>query len=198
MTLTVDPKARGLIFDFDGTLGDTMPTHVASWRVVGAQFGFEVPEALLYQLAGMSSENITKYLNQNFGYHLDVAAVCKAKNESYLHLTKKVIPVEPVFQIVKAYYGKLPMAIGTGECRDIALVNIKAAGVDRYFKIVVTTDDVKKGKPDPEIFLKCAELMKVPPEYCQVFEDAPPGLAAAAKAGMIATDIRPFVNEISA
>lgn len=198
MALKVDPKAQGLIFDFDGTLGDTMPTHLKAWQAIADRFKFEMPESLLYQLAGMSTENIVKYLNRNFGCHLDIASVCKAKNEAYLYLTKKIVPIEPVLRVVKAYYGKLPMAIGTGEYRDIALVNIKAADVERYFEIIVTTDDVKKGKPDPEIFLKCAELMKVPPEYCQVFEDAPPGLEAAAKAGMIMTDVRPFVNEISA
>ena len=142
----------------------------------------------------MTTENIVKYLNQNFGYHLDVQAILNAKKESYLQLTKKITPIAPVFQIVQQYYGKMPMAVGTGEYRDIVKVNLKAAGVEQYFTHIVTADDVKKGKPDPETFLKCAELMKVAPEFCQVFEDAPPGLAAAAKAGMIATDVRPFIS----
>jgi beta-phosphoglucomutase family hydrolase len=195
MALTVDPKVRGLIFDFDGTLGDTMPTHAKAWQAVGAQFGFQMPTSLLYELAGMTTENIIQYLNRKFGYDLDFKAVNQAKKEVYLHLATKITPIEPVFRIVREYYGKLPMALGTGEYRDIALNNVKAAGVERYFEIIVTADDVKKGKPDPETFLKCAELMKIPPQFCQVFEDAPPGLEAAAKAGMIATDVRPFYQE---
>jgi beta-phosphoglucomutase-like phosphatase (HAD superfamily) len=197
MALTVDPKARGLIFDFDGTLGDTMPTHVLAWQAVATQYEFEISASLLYQVAGMSTQSIIEYLNRRFGYNLDIQTIMKAKNEAYLRLTKKITPIGPVFQIVQKYYGKLPMALGTGECRDIALVNVKAAGVDCYFEILVTADDVKKGKPDPETFLKCAELMKVPPEFCQVFEDAPPGLEAAKRAGMIVSDVRPFVQEIS-
>jgi beta-phosphoglucomutase-like phosphatase (HAD superfamily) len=146
----------------------------------------------------MTSEDITVYLNQHFGYNLEVETIVKAKNAAYLSLTKKIEPVKPVLKVVQDYYGKLPMAIGTGEYRDIALVNVKAAGVGRYLKILVTADDVKKSKPEPDIFLKCAELMKVPPEFCQVFEDAPPGLEAAKRAGMIVTDIRPFVQGIPA
>ncbi|HBE77360.1 MAG TPA: phosphatase [Firmicutes bacterium] len=198
MTLKVNPRARGLIFDFDGTLGDTMPTHIHSWQVVAERYHFEISATLLYQVAGMSTGDIVEYLNQHFGYQLDVATIVKAKNEAYLQFTKKVNPIEPVLKIVQAYYGKMPMALGTGEYRNIALVNVKAAGVDRYFDILVTCDDVKKAKPDPETFLKCAELMKVAPEFCQVFEDAPPGLEAAARAGMIVTDVRPFINRISA
>jgi beta-phosphoglucomutase-like phosphatase (HAD superfamily) len=198
MTLTVNPRARGLIFDFDGTLGDTMPTHIQSWQVVAKMYHFEVSANLLYQVAGMSTGDIVAYLNRHFGYKLDVATITKAKNDAYLRLTKKINPVEPVLKIVQEYYGKMPMALGTGEYRNIALVNVKAAGVDRYFDILVTCDDVKKAKPDPETFLKCAELMKVAPEFCQVFEDAPPGLEAAARAGMIVTDVRPFIKRISA
>ena len=198
MPLSVDLQARALIFDFDGTLGDTLPTHLQAWQAITTIFKFEMPASLLYQVAGMPTDDIVRYLNQHFGYNLDVETIVKAKNTAYLNLTKKITPIIPVLKIVQEYYDKLPIALGTGEYRDIAAVNIKAAGVERYFKIIVTADDVKKSKPDPETFLKCAELMKVPPEFCQVFEDAPPGLEAAARAGMIVTDVRPFVKKISA
>jgi beta-phosphoglucomutase-like phosphatase (HAD superfamily) len=198
MVLQVDPRAQGLIFDFDGTLGDTLPTHLRSWQEVAESFKFEMTAPLLYRVAGMPTGDIVVYLNRQFGYDLDVEAVVKAKNAAYIRLTKKIVPIAPVVKIVQEYHGKLPMALGTGEYRDIALSNIKAAGVDSYFKIIVTADDVKNSKPDPETFLKCAELMKVPPAFCQVFEDAPPGLEAAARAGMIVTDIRPFVQRLPA
>jgi HAD superfamily hydrolase (TIGR01509 family) len=58
----------------------------------------------------------------------------------------------------------------------------------------VTADDVVRHKPDPETFLKCAELMGVEPEFCQVFEDGELGMQAAQRAGMILTDVRPFVT----
>jgi len=58
----------------------------------------------------------------------------------------------------------------------------------------VTYEDVENPKPAPDTFLKCAELLNIDPEFCQVFEDGEPGLQAAKKAGMIVTDIRPFLK----
>ncbi|MDZ7608416.1 MAG: HAD-IA family hydrolase [Cyclobacteriaceae bacterium] len=65
--------------------------------------------------------------------------------------------------------------------------------MDKYFDILVSKNDVKKGKPDPETFLKCAEAMNVEPQFCQVFEDGDPGIQAARSAGMMVTDIREYV-----
>ena len=70
---------------------------------------------------------------------------------------------------------------------------VRALGLDKYFDILVSKNDVKQGKPHPETFLMCAEAMNISPEFCQVFEDGDPGLQAARTAGMIATDIRAYV-----
>lgn len=199
MSLKVDPKARGLIFDIDGTLADTMPTHLRTWREVAQKYGFEYPEALFYKLSGMPSGDIILYINEHQGLDLNPEEVIKAKNEAYLALNGAIQVIEPVFKIVTENYGKMPMALGTGEYRDIALVNIKVTGLDRYFDKIVTADDVVNSKPDPETFLKCAQLIKIPPEFCQVFEDGGAGLEAARRAGMIVTDVRPFTrNGVSA
>lgn len=67
---------------------------------------------------------------------------------------------------------------------------LEATGFDKYFDVIVSSDDVSEAKPHPETFLKCAELINVQPKFCEVFEDGDPGLIAARAAGMIATDIR--------
>ncbi len=195
MSLKVDSKARGLIFDIDGTLADTMPTHFQSWQQVAERYGFVYPEELFYKLAGMSTAEIVRYINENQRKNLVVEEVVRAKNQAYLGLNEKIRLIEPVFKIVKEFYGRIPMALGTGEYQEIALINIRITGLDRYFDKIVTADDVTKSKPDPETFLKCAQLINVPPEYCQVFEDGGAGLEAARRAGMITTDVRPFIRE---
>ncbi|HOP74633.1 MAG TPA: beta-phosphoglucomutase family hydrolase [Bacillota bacterium] len=194
MPLTVDPRARGLIFDIDGTLIDTMPAHLQAWQETARRYGFEYPEKLFYQLAGMSTGEIVHYINCQQGLNLDPETIIQAKNEAYLRLNENIQVIKPVFRIVQEYAGKLPMALGTGEYRQVALVNLQITGLDRYFDKIVTADDVTRCKPDPETFLKCAELMKIPPEYCQVFEDGDKGLEAARRGGMIATDVRPFLK----
>ena len=65
--------------------------------------------------------------------------------------------------------------------------------VKKYYNIIVSAEDVQNHKPHPDTFLKCAELMGVKPESCQVFEDGDMGLIAAEKAGMIVTDVRLFL-----
>jgi beta-phosphoglucomutase family hydrolase len=194
LSLKVDPKARGLIFDIDGTLIDTMPTHFRAWQEVALKFGFEYPERLFYKMAGMPTGDIILEINRNQGKNLNPDEIVKAKNEAYLRLNGAIRVIEPVLKIVKENHGKILMALGTGEYRDIALVNLKVTGLDRFFDKLVSADDVTNSKPDPETFIKCAELMNVPPETCQVFEDGEAGLEAARRAGMIVTDIRPFIT----
>jgi beta-phosphoglucomutase-like phosphatase (HAD superfamily) len=193
MNLKVEPHVKGLIFDIDGTLIDSMPVHLKSWQTVAKTYGFEYPEALFFKNAGRSTGNIVAMINAEQGHHLDPEEIIRAKNTAYRKLAVKIEPIQPVLKIVTEYYGKLPMALGTGEYRDIATSNIKAAGLDKYFSIMVCADDVTHPKPNPETFLKCAELMKVAPEACQVFEDGDLGLEAARRCGMVATDVRPFL-----
>lgn len=195
MNLKADPKARGLIFDIDGTLADTMPAHFKAWQRVSRKYGFEYPEALFYKLSGMPTGNIIRYLNEHQGLRLNPEELVGAKNEAYLELNGAIRVIGPVFKIVEENHGKLPMALGTGEYRDVALVNIRVTGLDHYFDKIVTANDVVNSKPDPETFLKCAQLINVPPEYCQVFEDGGAGLEAGRRAGMIVTDVRPFIRE---
>jgi beta-phosphoglucomutase-like phosphatase (HAD superfamily) len=107
------------------------------------------------------------------------------------HLLK---PVDEVVSIVKANYGRIPMAVGTGASRKSAEVQLKELNLMKYFVTIVSADDVTKHKPEPETFLECARLMDVEPQFCQVFEDGVLGIAAAKTAGMMVTDVRPFIN----
>jgi len=92
-------------------------------------------------------------------------------------------------------HGKIPMAIGTGAGRTSAMLQLTELNILSYFDYVVTADDVTRHKPEPDTFLRCAELMGVEPAYCQVFEDGELGMDAARTAGMLLTDVRPFVSD---
>lgn len=194
MNLTVDSQVKALIFDIDGTVIDTMPIHFKSWQTVAQNYGFEYPEQLFLKYAGMSTGSIVARLNTEQRLALDPEEIIKTKNATYLKLAVQIKPIRPVLRIVTEHHGKLPMALGTGECRSVATVNIQAAGLEKYFQIMVTADEVTHPKPDPETFIKCAELMRVDPKDCQVFEDGDLGLEAARRAGMVATDVRPFLR----
>lgn len=191
--LSIDPRAKALIFDLDGTLVDSMPLHYEAWKEVCAMKGLAFSEEEFYSLAGVPSDRIFEIINERHGTDFDPKADSKLKEETYLKKIDKLKLIEPVFALAKENFGKLPMSIGTGSPGKHSWEAVKTLGLDAYFDILVSKNDVKKGKPDPETFLKCAEAMNIDPQYCQVFEDGDPGLQAATSAGMIATDIRPYV-----
>ena len=85
------------------------------------------------------------------------------------------------------------MAVASGGTRRNVLLTLEVIGLKDYFVAVITCDDKLESKPAPDIFIEAARRMKVEPPYCQVFEDGDVGLRAARVAGMIATDIRPYL-----
>ncbi len=194
----IDPKARGLIFDLDGTLINTMNLHYNAWKEVGEKFGFEYPGELFYQLAGTPTRKIVPILNEAFGLSLDVETTTAEKENAFLRHIDEIRLIEPVVAIAQKYQGVLPMAVGTGNTRKLTEMLLEVSGLKKYFTVVITADDVVHHKPHPETFLLCAQKMNVSPQLCQVFEDGQAGLLAARSGGMIATDVRPFVINWSA
>jgi beta-phosphoglucomutase family hydrolase len=193
MELTVDPKVRGLIFDLDGTLVDSMPLHYEAWREVCEKIGFDFTSDFFYAHAGMSSDKIFAEIKEIINGDFDPDAFSDEKEKIYESKIPKLTLIEPVLKIVKDYHHKLPMSIGTGSPSGHSWKAMKAMGLDQYFDIVIGKEVISKPKPDPETFLKCAEAMGVDPQSCQVFEDGDFGLQAARNAGMIATDIRLYI-----
>jgi beta-phosphoglucomutase-like phosphatase (HAD superfamily) len=109
--LAVDPRARGLIFDLDGTLVDSMPLHYEAWKEVCALKGLNFTEEEFYSLAGVPSDRIFEIINERHGTDFDPQKHSKLKEDTYLKKINKLQPVEPVFQLAIANYGKLPMAM---------------------------------------------------------------------------------------
>lgn len=182
----------GYVFDLDGTLVDSMPLHFKAWRMALAANGapsevFHVHEFVNY--GGRAALEIVHALNAEYGLSMDAVKVANEKRETYLRLlSSETLPgIEEVIAFVSQLKEKgLPFSIGTGSARPGALATLKSAGLEGLFSIIVCPEDVApmRGKPQPDIFLLCAERMGVAPEACIVFEDAQPGIDAAIAAGM--------------
>lgn len=196
MLYNIKPGIKGLIFDLDGTLADTMPLHFQGWVAACRKFGAEIDNAFLRKHTGspgwMIADEIIKKCNLNGSVTTD--QIISEKLTLFYRDQHSVKPIEPVTDIVKKYYGILPMAVGTGGHREAVERTLEITGLRKYFDIVVTANDVNHFKPHPETFLRCAELMNVEPEFVEVFEDGDLGLEAAIAAGMVATDVRSWYN----
>ena len=194
MTLKIHPKAKALIFDLDGTLSDSLPVHLTTWNKLGEEYGFTFDPNILHEMTGRPTIEFAVRVVEQYGLTVKPEKLVKQKQESFWELSNLLKPVEEVVSIVKSSYGKLPMAVGTGASRRSAEVQLKELKLIQYFAAIVSADDVTKHKPDPDTFLECARLMGVEPRFCQVFEDGDLGITAAKKAGMMVTDVRPFIN----
>lgn len=195
MIQDISPKAKGLIFDLDGTLVNTMPFHFQAWQKAAADYNMHMTKDFLESMMGGSAKVIGKKLLSDHGIDdVDPVTLVKRKGEYYKKLVSQVTVIDEVFAIVRKYHKKLPMAIGTGGSLNSVSLSLGVTGIRDFFDAMVTADDVEKHKPAPDTFLKCAELIGVEPEFCEVFEDGDPGLKAANNAGMIATDVRPWFH----
>lgn len=196
MKYDIQEGVKGLIFDLDGTLADTMPYHFEGWRRACIKYGAHIDNSFLRKHTGspgwIIAGEIIKDCNLNGS--VSVEQIVKEKLTEFYKLQHFVKPIEPVMDIVKKYYGKLPMAIGTGGHREAVERTLEITGLRKYFEIIVTANDVNSFKPHPETFLRCAELMKVEPRYIEVFEDADFGIEAARKAGMMVRDVRTWYD----
>ena len=190
--IKIEEGVKGLIFDLDGTIADTMPIHYIAWRNAAARYGIDFSTELFMEMAGIPLYQTVEKLNEIFGKNVDPREMGDAKEKEFEDNLWRTPPIEPVIEVIKSYYGKLPMAVGTGGSTHIAWKTLKIVGVDNYINALVSSDDVKNFKPHPETFLRCAELIGVKPEDCQVFEDGILGMQAAQAAGMKLVDVTEY------
>jgi beta-phosphoglucomutase-like phosphatase (HAD superfamily) len=196
----------GYIFDCDGTLADSMPLHYRAWtESLTHQLGrpvTEFTEALFYHFGGMPARHIVARLNQDYGYGLDPEKAAHEKEMHFISLMHHGLP--PVPEVVAVLQTLTPPArviVASGGLTNIVEDTLHHIGLEfgpgHIIQRVIGSDQIKRGKPHPDLFLHAAALLGVPPSRCLVFEDAEPGFQAAQAAGMHYIDIRPYRATIS-
>src|SRR5580658_113724 len=183
-------QIKGLIFDCDGTLADTMPMHWRAWQVIADKYKLNFPEDRFYSLGGVPSPDILKMLAEEQGVTLDHVAAGHEKENAYLPHLASIEPVHEVVEIAKANYGKLPMAVASGGTQKIIVQVLEQLKIRHMFQAVVTCEMVKRQKPAPDIFLEAARRIGVEPQFCRAYEDTDLGIQAIRSAGMEAVDVR--------
>jgi HAD superfamily hydrolase (TIGR01509 family) len=180
------------IFDCDGTLADSMPLHYAAFQKSFVQMGVDIylsPE-VYYGLAGVPIHEFAKYLDKKYGTQIDSHELDEVKNQFYRDTLDQVGPVQAVVDALKDSVGKHRIAVASGGTRHCVGRTLQILEIDHLVEVTVTAEDVVRGKPAPDIFLKSAELLEVDPKVCLVFEDAGLGIEAAHAAGMQAVHVK--------
>jgi beta-phosphoglucomutase family hydrolase len=180
-------ETRAFIFDMDGTIVDNMAFHTNSWLEFFSRRGknFDADE-FFRETAGRQGREI---IRDRLGADLpddEVAVLAQEKDAVYRELygphRKTIDGFDEL--IAQAKIRGVKLAVATAAPPPNIVFTLDGLGLRRHFDAVVGAADVAHGKPEPDVFLKAAELLGVAPEYCIVFEDAPLGVEAARRAGM--------------
>jgi HAD superfamily hydrolase (TIGR01509 family) len=185
---------KGLIFDCDGTLVDSMPLHMQAWQAAFDKYQAVYDEDFLSSLCGMRETDVIEQYNHTYGTNLDSNLMVRSKHEFFRRHIADIKPVEPVVKIVRDFYGKKPLAVVSGSVRNHVQAQLKAIGLLGLFEFILTADDPFKPKPAPDLFIEAARRMKLAPAECLVFEDGDAGFTAATNAGMEFVDIKDLIE----
>jgi beta-phosphoglucomutase-like phosphatase (HAD superfamily) len=181
-----------LLFDCDGTLADTMPAHYRAWLEVTEPHGIEFDEDRFYSLGGRPTRDIVATLFAEVGLAVDVDHAAGVKERSFLAQLDRILPIDPVVDVVHRSRGRVPMAVVTGGYQDVCRRILARVGIADCFDTIVASEDTTRHKPDPEPFLEAARRLGARPERCVVWEDSGLGIEAARRAGMHWIDVRSF------
>ncbi|MGZ3772554.1 MAG: HAD family hydrolase [Pseudobdellovibrionaceae bacterium] len=175
---------KGLLFDFDGTVVDTMSTHLKAWNKGLAEYGLTLSKEQHMAWAGRPTRVIVQLLNEMHKTNISSEEFLKQKEFHFFASLHEVKEINSVMEIVKHYHGSLPMAVVTGSRRPAVEKVLTQLNLTNYFDDLVCAEDYTKGKPAPDCFLLGASRLGVNPKECLAFEDAPLGIEAAKTAGM--------------
>ena len=178
---------KAVIFDMDGVIFDTEKVYLDIWIEVFEKYGYKMTKELYVTVMGTGRKNVIKTFLENFGDDLPIEKMYEEKdNQLFYRIENQGIPlkegVKELFSMLKEKDYKI--ALATSAKKERVEKQIKDKWLKESFDAIVCGDDVEKGKPSPDIFLKAAKEIDVEPENCFVVEDSPAGIKAAFSGGM--------------
>lgn len=178
--------AKAVIFDKDGVIVHSSPLHFISFSLALKEIGFVLKKENKYKLMGRSAkENIERLLGNKIE-SIDIDKLLKRKDFHFKKIFNPVANVVPgvIPFLKKLKKSRVPTALATSSRIGMTDFIVDSLKIREYFDIIITAEDVRAAKPDPELFLAAAKELGVSPSDCVVFEDSYAGIEAAKKADM--------------
>ena len=175
-----------MIFDLDGVIADSEPLHQESFRLLLGELGIDESAMGDWdRFVGTADRPVLLELIEGRSVDRSPEDLLERKGALFLDLLKVREPVFPeIPSLVEDLAARYAMAVASGSLRTAIAGVLALKGLRKSFRHAVSVQDVARGKPAPDLFLRAAELLGMTPAECVVIEDSVPGVAAARAAGM--------------
>jgi len=192
-----------VIFDMDGLMFDTEREVIKAWVKVGKDFNIDISEHIVIETMGLDVYGTEKVFKKYLGNEFPFYEIREIRVKHVMDMLEKDgVPVKPgLYELLDLLDEmRILKAVATSTEKEKAYKLLVSTGVEGRFDLIVCGNEIKNGKPNPDIFLKVAEHLGVSPEKCMVLEDSENGIKAAYKAGMypiMIPDIKQPSDEIN-
>ncbi|NLO48587.1 MAG: HAD family phosphatase [Clostridiales bacterium] len=178
---------KGIVFDMDGLMFDTERLAVEGYAYAGRLTGHILPRELVVKAIGLNRENTARLVKEHLSGDFDYTAVKKIMADyTTEYIEQNGMPCKPGLRSLLDYLrqNKYAITVATSSDRDRAEYYLDKAFIRGYFGDIICGDMVKRGKPEPDIYLKACEILSLPPQACIALEDSPMGILSSYNAGM--------------
>lgn len=186
-TIRLPHPVSAIIFDMDGTLHDTEVVYLAATKQAIEATGFHITDAFCHSLIGIPGPEGDALLAAHLGPAFPFETFDRLYRAEVRRVLEVAVPLKPgAMQSLTDFRQRgLKVAIATSASRASAEWQLARSGLRPHLPVVVTRDDVARGKPHPDLFLRAATLLDVPVQNCLAIEDSLNGVRAAHAAGMM-------------
>jgi beta-phosphoglucomutase len=178
---------EAVIFDWDGTLADTMSVIVTSFQKTLSEIGINITDEYIKRRIGIGASETFREILSEAKMPVDeslVKRLVERKSQIQIDLKDQVQLLDGAKELLEALQEKIKVGLASMNNASVIGAMVGAKGLEKYFQTIVTGDQVLHSKPDPEIFVKCAKQLKASPQQCVVVEDSIFGVKAAKNGGM--------------